>query len=408
MNNWDHVETLLAATRLERIRFGPNVNSTLGVSQPQIGRHLHGQGGILSLSSCDISGATIENLYISGSGSATYSAKPNLRNVTINGPLGMLNATDVVLRSLTVTQAANYWLHDVRREEPGFGIVDFANVAAYVALTAWSGELEVRRLDTGGTLEVLGEGTVKINSNCVGGTLLLSQGMSYTDESGGAVTVTEAFGRGGPGPWTTGGGGGGLTQQDVADAMRLTPAGTVNAGSVDAKLGTPSVDLAADIATRMPTTHIDATLGAVDNVVRVLNVASLEPGAQQEIRDSMAFTTAEAPQPGSVDEKLDKAAQQDLLLTVDGKVDNISTVLTSVEDLTKDIHAVEITGITPAIEAAAGTFSNVHLVLLGTNSDSTTNPGQITSFKPSDGTEFARLNAPTDPAADNLTGARAV
>ena len=134
---------------------------------------------------------------------------------------------------------------------------------------------------------------------------------------------------GGAGPWTTGSGGGGLTQQEVADAMRLTPTGTVQSGSVDEQLGQISTDIGnlndfdpvndevkADMikilgqAIPVPSS---GNLGTnfshwydVATPQKTMNDAGVAGSglSQQDVADAMRLTPAGTVNAGSVDEQL--------------------------------------------------------------------------------------------------------
>lgn len=73
------------------------------------------------------------------------------------------------------------------------------------------------------------------------------------------------------------------TTQDIADAMKLAPtAGTADAGSVQAKMGTPSTSLAADIGAIEVTVDAETIASAVASnptiATMAANVASLKSG----------------------------------------------------------------------------------------------------------------------------------
>lgn len=178
-----------------------------------------------------------------------------------------------------------------------------------VRMLDFNGEIEIQNLGNTGTdiLIITGRGKVTFNANCTGGTVRwygnmtkINNGSGITFEEIGRVdndtingecdtAITDAgivallddiqgttFNTStdslrairdrGDAAWITGGGGAGLTQQNVRDAMKLTPtAGVPATGSVDEHLDEINVDTGTSIPATLTT--IEAKIDTVDTVV---------------------------------------------------------------------------------------------------------------------------------------------
>ena len=155
----------------------------------------------------------------------------------------------------------------------------------------------------------------ELSGNHGGGSWETANTTGLATEANATANKNEILTEGGPGPWTTGSGGGGLTEQQVRDAMKLSPSvGPPDAGSVDE--------------------HLDNIEGKTTNLPgdpasEATAAAAAKPGDQMDLVDAPNATAVSAIQNGLARESTSQGikAKTDLIrdmyhadvdLTIDG------------------------------------------------------------------------------------------
>lgn len=173
--------------------------SSVVLSQAFSGSVFFGESATVDLNGQSVSGALFDGLDISGSDSGTNALHVHYSNCTMLGnSLGNHIFTACIIEGTIVSTQAN-GLRWIRCASGIAGIgapsFDFGAVMGDTQFSVrdYSGGLELLNMGQAGT-DVMtreGDGQMIINANCIGGTLAIRGNIELTDNSGGAVTLSQ-------------------------------------------------------------------------------------------------------------------------------------------------------------------------------------------------------------------------
>jgi hypothetical protein len=153
-----------------------------------------GEAWTLALGGQDVSNSVFSNATVSGTATGT---DPEFDQCFMGActlpPCRVYQCalTDTV----TVGSAGDFTFDRCWDQVAGAGapVLDFGGAVGgtSVSLRKYSGAIEVRNLKAGDELTIDGMGRVVLDSSCTGGSVIISGNMRLTDNSGGAVTVTD-------------------------------------------------------------------------------------------------------------------------------------------------------------------------------------------------------------------------
>jgi len=158
-----------------------------------------GYGSTVDLNGQSVAGALITGAKLVGDDDGSNSPPLRCRNCTFQThTLGQFRANQCPMTgTITLAEAGTYILEQCLCSCVGGVNTTFDNGAAVgdttLSLRHWSGTVELENLGQSGTdrASVLGDGHVIVNANCVGGTLGIAGDFKFTDNSGGAVTISD-------------------------------------------------------------------------------------------------------------------------------------------------------------------------------------------------------------------------
>lgn len=194
VSTWDAAMTINALLGLNRFQIAQN--SSIVFTGPTDNYEFLGIDYMIDFNGQQIAGTTIRGALLMGE------SVPNSGSLLIiDCALGVttlrsnLAAIDIAIAGpITLRDAGDYFINNGRSRIPGTGapVLDFGGVGAKtVSLRAYSGGIEVQNMKAGDVMSMEGNGQLIINANCTGGIIAARGNLDKTDNSGGAVTLSE-------------------------------------------------------------------------------------------------------------------------------------------------------------------------------------------------------------------------
>lgn len=237
--------TVAANAALNIKQFSISSDSTITLAATINNKVIVGHGWVLVLNTQNVAGLHVVDAEISGicSGSDWEFHDSQVTNLTADA--GTLHNCSIV-GTMTLTEAGQYHIHNCHAGDGGTDpIVDTGAAVANTTLLVhgWQGALELQNLGAAGTdvANIAGDGKLTINANCVAGIINLSGNWEVI---GAAAYITA---------------GGTINYDDDTSRIIIIEADTAD---MQPKLGTPAVDISADIADVKVDT---ASIGVVKN-----------------------------------------------------------------------------------------------------------------------------------------------
>jgi len=189
------VSTLSSSLNIRRVTFSPKANVTLTADLENM--YISGSGGAVNMGGYSISGTVFDQTALSGSddGVAPTSTPVVLNAFFINSTIGPhISKRNGILGDTTFTTAGTYIWDNCFSGVAGGSApsVSFPAGVVNFNLRHYSGGIEFKSMTADTTISFEGFGQIIINASCTGGEIHVRGPIGpVTDNSGGAVTITE-------------------------------------------------------------------------------------------------------------------------------------------------------------------------------------------------------------------------
>lgn len=191
-----NANTIAGSVGLSRFNVAPGSSVTFATAQQN--QVFSGDGWTLALGGQNIDGSSIIGANVSGT-AINNTGRQTFLSCTMNAvtlPANTLVCDGSVLAGTqTIGEAGDYYYDTCFSGIAGgtTPALDFAAVGATnVNFRHYSGGIEIQNMAATDTMSLEGDGQLVINANCTGGSLSLRGNFRITDNSGGAVTITDA------------------------------------------------------------------------------------------------------------------------------------------------------------------------------------------------------------------------
>jgi hypothetical protein len=184
--------TLASALNFTRFFCVPQTSITLAGDMANY--EFDGISWSLACGGYDLSNSYIKNAFVSGISTSDTQNAYFERCFMFGATIGSAVLRHCAIHtSLTLTEANSVTMTDCYQAAGG-GVpyLDYSVTGANAQIDRWSGNLEVRSMVAGDTIQLYGLGGFVIHSGCTGGVATIAGSITVTDNASGAVTVSQA------------------------------------------------------------------------------------------------------------------------------------------------------------------------------------------------------------------------